>query len=162
MATLKQRAAGGAARRTPRNLTCVKVVLGSDERTALTDAVRADLEARGAEVVLVGPPAGDDQQWAEVGRRVGEAVASGAADTGVLFCWTGTGASIAANKVPGVRAALATDAQTAAGARKWNDANVLVMSLRLTTPDVAHEMLDAWFSTDPDPSEAANIARLES
>ena len=140
----------------------MRVVLGSDERTALTDAVRDDLVARGAEVVLVGPPAGDRQEWAEVGRRVGESVATGATETGVLFCWTGTGASIAANKVAGVRAALCTDAETAAGARKWNDANVLVMSLRLTSPQLAHEMLDAWFATDPDPSEAANIARLES
>jgi len=140
----------------------VRVVLGSDERTALTDAVRDDLVARGAEVVLVGPPAGEPQEWAEVGRRVGESVATGATETGVLFCWTGTGASIAANKVTGVRAALCTDAETAAGARKWNDANVLVMSLRLTSPQLAHEMLDAWFGTEPDPSEAANIARLES
>jgi ribose 5-phosphate isomerase B len=139
----------------------MRVVLGSDEKTALTDAVVADLTARGADVQLVGPPAGDDAEWAEVGRTVGERVASGEADTAVLFCWTGTGASIAANKVPGVRAALCTDAATAAGARKWNDANVLVMGLRLTSPDVAHEMLDAWFATDPDPSEAKNIARLE-
>lgn len=108
-----------------------------------------------------GPTGGEDLQWAEVGRRVGEAVANGAADTGVLFCWTGTGASIAANKVKGVRAALCSDAQTAAGARKWNDANVLVMSLRLTSPQVASEMLDAWFSTQVDTSEADNIARLE-
>jgi ribose 5-phosphate isomerase B len=139
----------------------VRVVLGSDERTALTDAVQADLGARGAEVELVGPPAGEAQEWAEVGRRVGERVASGDADTGVLFCWTGTGASIAANKVAGVRAALCTDAATAAGARKWNDANVLVMSLRLTSPEVAREMLDAWFATAADPSEAHNVARLE-
>ena len=79
----------------------------------------------------------------------------------MLFCWTGTGASIAANKVPGVRAALCADAQTAAGALKWNDANVLVMSLRLTSPEVAREMLDAWFTTDPDPDERVNIAGLE-
>jgi ribose 5-phosphate isomerase B len=139
----------------------MRVVLGSDEKTALTEAVTADLEARGAEVVLVGPPAGDDAQWAEVGAEVGAQVASGAADTGVLFCWTGTGASIAANKVAGVRAALCTDAATAAGARKWNDANVLVMGLRLTSPEVAREMLDAWFATEADPGEAENIARLE-
>ena len=139
----------------------MRVVLGSDEATALTDAVRADLEGRGASVVLVGPPAGEALEWADVGRRVGEAVASGAADTGVLFCWTGTGASIAANKVAGVRAALCTDAQTAEGARKWNDANVLVMSLRLASPQLAREMLDAWFATGPDPSEAGNVARLE-
>ena len=79
----------------------------------------------------------------------------------MLFCWTGTGASIAANKVRGVRAALCTDAPTAAGARRWNDANVLVMGLRLTSPEVAREMLDAWFATAPDPGEAANVARLE-
>jgi ribose 5-phosphate isomerase B len=139
----------------------MKVVVGSDEKTGLTDAVRDELAQRGHEVVLVGPPAGEPIEWAEVGRRVGEAVAQGEADTGVLFCWTGTGASIAANKVPGVRAALCTDAATAAGARKWNDANVLVMGLRLTSAEVARELLDAWFATDADPGEAGNIARLE-
>ncbi|HWS46887.1 MAG TPA: RpiB/LacA/LacB family sugar-phosphate isomerase [Acidimicrobiia bacterium] len=140
----------------------MRIAVGSDEGTALTDAVIADLGARGAELTLVGPPGGEDAQWAEVGRRVGEAVASGRADCGVLFCWTGTGASIAANKVRGVRAALCGDAATAAGARRWNDANVLVMSLRSTSAPVAIEMLDAWFATGADPGEAANIASLES
>jgi ribose 5-phosphate isomerase B len=139
----------------------VRVVLGSDEKTELTDAVAAALRERGHDLTLVGPPAGEALEWADVGRRVGEAVAQRHADTGVLFCWTGTGASIAANKVRGVRAALCTDAATAEGARKWNDANVLVMSLRLTSADVGREMLDAWFATAPDPGEAANIARLE-
>lgn len=139
----------------------MQVVVGSDERTALTDAVVDDLVARGHEVDLVGPAGGGPGEWAEVGRTVGEAVASGDAVTGVLFCWTGTGASIAANKVSGARAALCTDAATAGGARKWNDANVLVMGLRLTSLEVAREMLDAWFSNEAEPSEAANIARLE-
>jgi ribose 5-phosphate isomerase B len=139
----------------------MKVAFGSDERTPLTDAVRADLEARGHEVVAVGPPAGESKQWAEVGHDVGRLVASGEADTGVLFCWTGTGASIAANKVPGIRAALCADAATAAGARRWNDANILVMGLRLTATEIAREMLDAWFTTDVDPTERDNIARLE-
>jgi ribose 5-phosphate isomerase B len=139
----------------------MKVVVGSDEKTGLTDAVRDDLEQRGHEVVLVGPPAGESIEWAEVGRRVGELVSKGEVDTGVLFCWTGTGASIAANKVAGARAALCTDAATAAGARKWNDANVLVMGLRLTSAEVARELLDAWFATEPDPGEADNVARLE-
>src|SRR4051812_13925449 len=139
----------------------MRVVLGSDEKTPLTDAVAADLRARGADVELVGPPAGENTQWPDVGRAVGERVAHGEADTGVLFCWTGTGASIAANKVRGVRAALCTDAATAGGARRWNDANVLVMGLRLTSPEVAREMLDAWFATEADPGEAANVARLE-
>jgi ribose 5-phosphate isomerase B len=134
----------------------VKIAFGSDEHTALTDAVRADLEARGHVVVAV-----DDGDWVSVGHAVGEAVASGGCETGVLFCWTGTGASIAANKVPGVRAALCTDAPTAAGARTWNDANVLVMGLRLISPEVAKEMLDAWFATAVDPDEVEVIAGLE-
>lgn len=139
----------------------MKVVLGSDERSGLTDAVVAALRERGHEVSLIGPPAGDEMDWATVGKRVGERVAAGEADTGVLFCWTGTGASIAANKVRGVRAALCSDAATAEGARRWNDANVLVMSLRATSPAVASEMLDAWFSASVDPSEAGHVASLE-
>jgi len=134
----------------------VRVAFGTDEHTALTDAVRADLESRGHAVAEVA-----DGQWVEVGRAVGEAVANGRCDTGVLFCWTGTGASIAANKVPGVRAALCTDAATATGARTWNDANVLVMGLRLTSAEVAKEMLDAWFATPADPDEDEVIAGLE-
>jgi ribose 5-phosphate isomerase B len=139
----------------------VRVALGSDEKTHLTEAVADDLRRRGHSVVFVGPPAGQDIQWAEVGRRVGRLVADDEVETAVLFCWTGTGASIAANKIPGVRAALCADAQTASGARKWNDANVLVMSLRSTSPATASEMLDEWFSTEPDPAEAENIGRLE-
>jgi ribose 5-phosphate isomerase B len=139
----------------------VRIALGSDERTALTDAVADDLESRGHEIVRVGPLAGGDEGWADVGRAVGELVAGGECESAVLFCWTGTGASIAANKVAGARAALCTDAATAAGARRWNDANVLVMGLRLTSAEVAQEMLDAWFSTEPDPAEAAAIASLE-
>ena len=139
----------------------MRVAVGADEQTLLTDAVVEDLRRRGHELVLVGPPGGQDKQWAEVGHEVGELVASGTCDTAVLFCWTGTGASIAANKVRGARAALCTDAATAAGARRWNDANVVVMGLRLTSPEVAREMLDAWFDAAPDASEAPNIARLE-
>jgi ribose 5-phosphate isomerase B len=155
----------------------VNVAFGSDERTPLTDVVRAVLESDGHRVLAVGPVVTERdaehpdaehrateqaKQWAEVGHDVAALVASGEADTAVLFCWTGTGASIAANKVPGVRAALCTDAATAVGARRWNDANVLVMGLRLTSPELAREMLDAWFATEADPAEAANVARLES
>jgi ribose 5-phosphate isomerase B len=139
----------------------MKVALGSDEKSALTEAVAEDLESRGHAVIEVGPIAGEAIEWTEVGQKVGRLVAEGEADTGVLFCWTGTGASIAANKVSGVRAALCTDSQTAAGARRWNDANVLVMSLRSTTPATAEEMLDEWFRTEPDPSEKDNIEMLE-
>ncbi len=139
----------------------MRVAVGADEQTQLTDAVVDDLRQRGHELVLVGPPGGQDKQWAEVGHEVAELVATGSCETAVLFCWTGTGASIAANKVRGARAALCTDAATAAGARRWNDANVVVMGLRLTSPEVAREVLDAWFTAEPDASEADNIARLE-
>ena len=139
----------------------MKVVVGSDEQTHLVDEVVQDLKRRGHDVVLVGPPAGEHIQWVEVSRNLGSLVATGEVGTGVLFCWTGTGASIAANKVRGIRAALCTDAATAAGARKWNDANVLVMSLRLTSPSLASEMLDAWFEATPDMSERENISMLE-
>src|SRR3989442_11203192 len=82
-------------------------------------------------------------------RKIGLDVSRRRADQGVVFCWTGTGVTIAANKVPGVRAALCWDAETAKGARMWDDANVLAMSLRSTSPAVAKEILDAWFSSDP-------------
>ncbi len=138
----------------------MRIALGSDERTNLTDAVADELRKRGHELVLVGPPGGEDLNWVDVGRRVGELVAGGETDTAVLCCWTGTGASIAANKVPGVRAALCTDAETARGARRWNDANVLALGLRLTSPTVAREMLGAFLSTDPEADEAHNIAKV--
>ena len=134
----------------------MKVAFGSDETTELTDSLRALLGEAGHEIVVECV----DQPWPLVGRAVAQAVASGVAERGVVCCWTGTGVSIAANKVPGVRAALCTDGQTAAGARRWNDANVLALGLRLTSPAVAREMLDAFFSTDAEPGEAANIAML--
>ena len=136
----------------------MKIAFGADDRSGVTDLLRAELERRGHEIVrAVGPAAGSDEQWAAVGREVAEAVARGDADQGVVCCWTGTGVTIAANKVPGVRAALCTDAEQARGARRWNDANVLALSLRLTTEALAVEILDAWFSADVDPSEADNI-----
>jgi ribose 5-phosphate isomerase B len=98
--------------------------------------------------------------WPEAGRAVGEAVAQGRAERGVVCCWTGTGVSMAANKVHGVRAALCTDAETARGSRRWNDANVLALSLRLTSPALSEEILDAFLSSEPDASEAGNIGAL--
>lgn len=111
----------------------MRIAFGADEATPLSDEVAAALSAVGHEMVL----RVENEPWPDVGRKVGEAVASGRADRGVVCCWTGTGVSIAANKVPGVRAALCTDAQTARGARRWNDANVLALGLRLTTAAVA-------------------------
>lgn len=103
-----------------------------------------------------------DDAWPSVGRSVGEAVAGGDADFGILCCWTGTGVSIAANKVAGVRAALCADAQTARGAREWNDANVLCLSIRATSAALAAEILSAWFGGAPtrDPAYRAMIDSL--
>jgi ribose 5-phosphate isomerase B len=138
----------------------MKIAVGSDERNAFTDALAADLERRGHTLTLIGPLSGAADAWPEVGRAVGEAVASGATEQGVVCCYTGTGVSIAANKVHGVRAALCHDAQTAAGARIWNDANVLALSLRLTTTTVAGEILDAWFSNSCPPEEQVYIEQI--
>lgn len=130
-------------------LFALKLAVGSDEKTALTDSVVEELMRRGHQVELFGPLKGEPMGWPDVGEKVALEVSAGRADGGVLFCWTGTGVTIAANKVPGVRAALCWDAETARGARLWDDANVLAMSLRSTSPTVAKEILEAWFSSQP-------------
>ena len=142
----------------------MRVALGSDQSTELSSALERDLRSRGYDVMLCGAlEPGADDAWPNVGRRVAEAVAGGDCATGIVCCWTGTGVSIAANKVAGVRAALCGDAETAAGARTWNDANVLALSLRSTAIPVAKAMLDAWFSTQPtdDPVYRPMIERIE-
>jgi ribose 5-phosphate isomerase B len=139
----------------------VRIIVGSDEASAAPEAAVDEMRARGHEVALAGPLAGEEARWADVARAVAERVARGEADRGVLFCWTGTGVSIAANKVAGVRAALCGDAETARGARAWNDANVLCMGLRTTTPALAREIVAAFLEAEPDGSEDDQIAKLE-
>src|SRR5215469_17830405 len=142
----------------------MKIAVGSDERTNLTDAVIAELKKRGHDLILFGPLAENDAEvdWPLVSKHTAGAVAAGEADEGIVFCWTGTGASIAANKVRGIRAALCYDAETARGARVWNHANVLALSLRATSEPVAREILDAWFSTpySDDEWNREQIARI--
>jgi ribose 5-phosphate isomerase B len=134
----------------------MRIVVGADDEGPVANTIVDELRSRGHDVTVLGR-----DQWPEIARKVGETVASGEADQGVLFCWTGTGTSMAANKVPGVRAALVWDPWIAEGARRWNDANVLVMSLKRTEPEAAKQILDAWFSVEaPDAEEAENIARL--
>lgn len=140
----------------------MRIAVGSDEKTGLTDAVVADLARRGLEFELHGALApGDDPNWPVVAHAVATRVASGEVEQGILFCWTGTGVSMAANKVPGARAAICADAATADGARRWNDANILAMSLRGVSVAVASEILDAWFAGRADESELANIEWLK-
>jgi ribose 5-phosphate isomerase B len=125
----------------------VKIALSTDERTHLVDTIIEALERRGHEVIYFGPEAGEEADWPVVTEQAAEQVARGEADEGIVMCWTGTGCTIAANKVPGIRAALVHDAATAQGARIWNHANVLALSLRATPEAVAEEILDAWFDT---------------
>ena len=138
----------------------MKIAVGSDERTHLTDFVIEELRGRGVEVELHGPLKGEGLQWTDVAEKVSERVREGACEQGILFCWTGTGVSIAANKIPGIRAALCADAKTAEGARKWNDANILAMSLRATSQIVAKEILEAWFGSEPEEEEKLNIDKV--
>ncbi len=126
----------------------LRIALGADDVGPLTDALLAELGRRGHEVSLSGALAPErSTAWASIGREVAEAVVAGRADWGIVCCWTGTGIAIAANKVRGARAALCADAQTAQGARRWNDANILALSLRATAPAVGLEILDAFFAT---------------
>jgi ribose 5-phosphate isomerase B len=139
----------------------MKVAVSTDERTGVADALVAELERRGHEPLLHGAFSDAERDdWAWASEAAARDVAEGRAEQAIVCCWTGTGASIAANKVPGVRAALCGDAETAGGARKWNDANALALSLRTTSEPLLHEILDAWLSGEPSP-EAGDRANVE-
>jgi ribose 5-phosphate isomerase B len=141
----------------------MKVALCSDERYPVHDTLRRVLEERGHEVVPFGAVrSAKDEPWADAAEEAALAVASGACDEGVFLCWTGTGISMAANKVPGIRAALCFDPGGAAGARVWNHANVLCLSNRLLSDDMAKEILAAWLDTDRGDKGTAGVARLRS
>jgi ribose 5-phosphate isomerase B len=142
----------------------MRIAVAADEDTGVAGAVVAQLRDRGHQPLLHGALAdGERDDWAWASEAAARDVAEGRADQAVVCCWTGTGASIAANKVDGIRAALCGDAETAAGARKWNDANVLALSLRATSEAVLAEILDAWFSATPSPDDddRANVAHLD-
>jgi ribose 5-phosphate isomerase B len=135
----------------------MRIALGADDEGELPAGLAERLRRAGHEVVV---PLPLGSPWPDVGRAVGEAVAAGTADAGVVCCWTGTGVSIAANKVPGVRAALCTDVETATGARRWNDANVLALSMARTSLDEGAAITDAFLATTPDDDERPNFSRL--
>jgi ribose 5-phosphate isomerase B len=142
----------------------LRVAIGADERGPLTDALIEELTRRGVSIRALGVLGEAVGAWAGIGRAVASFVARREVDLGVVCCWTGTGVAIAANKVPGVRAALCGDAVTASGARRWNDANVLALSLRATAPAVGVEILAAFLETpvSDDPADLAEISALES
>lgn len=142
----------------------MKISVASDMDTPVARALVDSLSKRGHQPIVHGALSdGERADWAWSCELAAREVASGTADQGVVCCWTGTGASIAANKVAGIRAALCGDAETASGARKWNDANMLALSLRTTSDPLLEKILDAWFDTEPsdDPEDAANIEHVE-
>src|SRR4051812_23817566 len=141
----------------------MRIAVAPDERTGVADAVGDELRRRGHEPLVHGALNDDERDdWAWASEAAARDVADGRADQAVVCCWTGTGASIAANKVDGVRAALCADAETARGARRWNDANVLALSLRTTSEALLEEILDGWFSGEPsnEDDDAANIRHV--
>jgi ribose 5-phosphate isomerase B len=136
----------------------MRIVFGADDTSPTVDAVLEHLHDAGHDVTVVDA----DAPWPTIAHRVGTGVVEGTADAGIVMCWTGTGTSIAANKVPGVRAALAWEPWIARNARLWNDANVLALSLKRIAPDVAVEIVAAFLDVDgPDDDEAVNIAAME-
>ena len=142
----------------------MRISVAADERTGVADQVVEEIRRRGHEPIVHGALAdGERPDWAWASEAAARDVADGRAEQGVVCCWTGTGASIAANKVDGIRAALCADAETARGARKWNDANVLALSLRTTSRPVLDEILDAWFTTDAstETDDADNIRHID-
>ena len=142
----------------------MRISVAADERTGVADAVVEELRRRGHEPLLHGALAAEERDdWAWCSEAAARDVAEGRADQAVVCCWTGTGASIAANKVAGIRAALCADAETARGARRWNDANVLALSLRTTSPALLEEILDGWFQGKPsgETDDQANVRHLD-
>jgi ribose 5-phosphate isomerase B len=142
----------------------MRIAIAADEVTGVAPAVAGALRARGHDVAAAHGALSDSERddWAWASEAAARDVAEGRADQAVVCCWTGTGASIAANKVRGVRAALCGDATTAEGARRWNDANVLALSLRTTSPALLEEILDSWFAAEPsaEAADRANVAHL--
>jgi ribose 5-phosphate isomerase B len=142
----------------------MRVAIAADERVGVAEAVVEELRRRGHEPIPHGALAEDERDdWAWASEAAARDVAEGRAEQAIVCCWTGTGASIAANKVAGIRAALCLDAPTADGARRWNDANVLALSLRATSEAELEEILDAWFGAAPseEPEDRANVEHLD-
>lgn len=141
----------------------MKMLVASDEKTNLTDTVIDYLKEKGHKLVLLGHLVNKNKKWkwVDIGKEAAQKVFNGKVNEGILFCWSGTGICMAANRFKGVRAALCWDAQTAKLARKWDNANVLCISLRYTSEEVAKEILDAWFSTEFDEEDLNEVRKLD-
>ena len=142
----------------------MRIAVAADEQAGIAGAVVEELRRRGHEPIPHGAFSDAERDdWAWASEAAARDVVEGRADQAVVCCWTGTGASIAANKVAGARAALCGDGPTAAGARRWNDANVLALSLRATSEAELSEILDAWFEAAPsaEPDDRANVEHVD-
>lgn len=139
----------------------MKLIVASDEKTNLSQSVSQYLKEKDHQVILMGDLVRENGKWAEIGKEAALKVAKGEADQAILFCWSGTGICMAANRIKGARAALCWDAETARLARKWDDANILCMSLRYTSENLAEEILDAWFSTKFDEEGLNEVHKLD-
>lgn len=141
----------------------MKISVGADENLHIVDVILQSLTENGHVVKRYIPGADETLPWPHVAQQVAQDVITGSSDEGILLCWTGTGVSMAANKVPGIRAALCDDAETARGARLWNNANVLCLSMRRTSEVIAKEILETWFNTqyEPNPTDDACLALIE-
>lgn len=141
----------------------MKIILAADEKTNLTDSIQEYLKEKGHEVTLLGDLSDESKKWhwAEISQEAAKIVANAENTQGIFLCWSGTGISIAANKIKGIRAALCWDAETARLARKWNNANVLCMSLRFTSETVAKEIMDMWFTTEFDEEGLNQVEKLD-
>jgi len=139
----------------------MKIAISSDEYLPIIDLLISEVESRGHQVIYFGPRKGSgDQDWTTVTQEATQEIQKENADEAIVLCWTGTGCTILANKFPGIRAALCIDGETAKGARTYNHANVLGLSLRLTSPDNLREILDQWFST-PFSTDAWNLSQIK-
>jgi ribose 5-phosphate isomerase B len=143
-----------------RHATGMRFVIGADEFDPILEVLAGEVRSLGHEVAMVGAAPGAPKPWGTVALEIAQRIAERQADQGVVCCYTGTGVSMAANKVPGVRAALCVDAETAKGARRWNDANVLALSLRLTSAAVAKEIVRAWATTPYGGTEAESLEAI--
>jgi ribose 5-phosphate isomerase B len=138
----------------------MRYLVGADEHNPVLEVIASELRTLGHDVTIIGARPGSPAPWGPVAIEIGSRIAKGEADQGVVCCHTGTGVSMAANKIAGIRAALCVDAETAKGARRWNDANVLALSLRLTSHAIAKEIVRAWASTPYDGTEATSLEAI--
>jgi ribose 5-phosphate isomerase B len=127
----------------------MKIVLASDHGGYdLKEVIKKHLTEKGYDIMDLGTNSEESVDYPDYGYAAGEVVAQGKADSGIVFCGSGIGICIAANKVKGIRCALLTSIEMAVLAKSHNDANIISLGGRLTPPDLAIQIVDTWLTTD--------------